>query len=138
MPYSTTYSKERHSLAEAYVAKANELKEGRVLAFSLPSQEEAARLVWLLHDYVHLIGCSSLYTIRQIGETIILGRTKPQLSNVVSLGEAEFSKGLSTIIENLISSTSPREYLADLVQDESLSFGALSIVLKEYSRVVET
>ena len=138
MPYSTQYSKERHSLAETYIAKANALKEGRVLAFSLPSQEEAAKLVWLLHDYIHLVGCSQLYAVRQIGETIILGKTKPQLSNVVSAGEADFSKGLSIIIENLISSASPREYLSSLMRDEKLSFGTLSIVLREYSRIIET
>jgi len=138
VPYSTQYNEERHSLAEAYVAKVNELKEGRVLSLSLSSQEEAAKLVWLLHDYLHLIGCSSLYTVRQIGETIILGKTKPRLSNVVSLGEVEFAKGLSMIMENLISSTAPREYLSSLMRDESLSFGTLSMVLKEYSRVMES
>ena len=139
MPYSTKYSEERHSLAAAYVAKVNDLKEGKVLSFSLPSQEEATKFVWLLHDYLHLVGCNSLYTVRQITEqTIVIGRTKPRLSNVVSMGEIEFTKGLSMIIENLLSSTSPREYLASLVRDESISFGTLSIVTAEYSRVMES
>lgn len=138
MPYSTKYSEERHSLAAAYVAKVNALGEGKVLSFSLPSQEEARKFVWTLHDYLNLVGCGSLYTVRQIRETLIVGKIKPCLSNVVSLGEMELGRGFSMIIENLLSSPSPREYLASLVRDESISFGTISAVTGEYSRVMES
>jgi len=139
VPYSKNYTEERHGAAAAYIAKANDLKEGKVLTFSLPSQEEATKFVWLLHDYLNLVGCSSLYTVRQITETtLVIGRTKPRLSNVVSLGEMELGRGFSLIIENLLSSSSPREYLASLVRDESISFGTLSMILGEYSRIMES
>ena len=139
MPYSTKYSEERHGLAAAYIAKVNDLKEGKVLSFSLPSQEDTAKFIWLLHDYLNLVGCSSLYTIRQITETtLVIGKTKPRLSNVVSLGDTELGRGFSLIVENLLSSTSPREYLASLVRDETISFGTISAVTAEYSRVMES
>jgi len=140
VPYSTQYSKERHGFVEACVTKVNALKEGRVLSFPLSSQAEARKFAWLLHDYLHLIGASSLYTVRRINETILLGKlTKPRLSNVVSTGSSgDFSSQFDALMRELLSSSSPDEIICRLARSKEISKGTLSMLLAEYSRIMES
>lgn len=142
MPYSTKYNEEKHSIVEKYLEKFNVLSHPKPLLIQTSSLEGAKRLTWLFHDYFHLIGATPIYSVKQIMSHVVLSKGKPTLSLATSLrrGEEEqnFSKEFFTIIENLLSSPLPREYLSSLVKDENISFGTLAAVAAEYSRVMES
>lgn len=137
MPYSKEYIAEKYAEIEKYLRQLVELEEGKVLSISSSSPQEAERLRWLFYDYFNLTSTKRAFKTTLFNELLIVGKTKPTLSNITSVKEGEgISKKLDSLIQTLIASPTPRRVLEDLVKDESISYTALSIVLGELGRVL--
>lgn len=140
MPYSKEYNEEKHSLVAKYIEQLQALEEGRVLLIPTSSKEEAQRMTWFFHDYLKLIGCTSLYRINQLSSYIALGtrRNKITLSGAIAAsGEKDLSKNFIALMEEMISSGDGRAFAASLLKESKVSLAVVSALLAEYSRVMQ-
>jgi len=137
MPYSPTFSHDRYSSIEKYIGQLGELDEGKTLLIDLSSIEEADKTRWLLYDYLHHISPSSSYKIKRIQRFLLIGRKKPLLSNIIVLKERSLESKFDYWIKKLLEAEKPREVLSRLCLSEEFSFGALSLLAGEYSRIMQ-
>lgn len=139
MPYSTEYKEERYVEIERYIEKAESLKEGESFIVPTKSEEHRKHLKWLFYDYFQILGIPKTYTLQIVWEELILGKRYPKLSQIRNKSnEAKSMTGeFSKILQQLILSPRPRETLSRLVEDENLSYEALSIILSEFGRVMQ-
>jgi hypothetical protein len=137
MPYSKEYNEEKYAEIERYIGELGQLEKGKVLTINTSSVEEAEHLRWLFYDYFHLTSTSKSYKLALFNNLLLIGGKKRNLADVTSLAKGKgISKKLDFVIQRLITASNPRRVLVDLVQDESISYTALGIVLGELGRVL--
>ena len=137
MPYSKDYNKEKYVEIEKYLSQLETLGKEKVLSIPISSPEEAEHLRWLFYDYLHLTGSKGVYTLKVFNNLLLIGKVKATLGNLTTVSQkGDIGPLFDLMIEELIASPNPREYLAEVIKDASFSFTALSIILAEYGRVM--
>ena len=137
MPYSPTFSHDRYSSIEKYIGQLGELDEGKTLLIDLSSIEEADKTRWLLYDYLHHISPSSSYKIKRIQRFLLVGRKKLLLSTIVASVKQSLESKLDSYMRELLEAEDPREVLSNFCLSEEFSFGTISLLAGEYSRIMQ-
>ena len=136
MPYSLTYNPQKYEEVEKYLSHLSEIEEGKALVIQTSSQEELDKLTWLFYDYLHLIGATSLYSIKKVFYNLCIGKKKPSLSNLVNATPKTLTQEVDDILQTLIASPAPRKKIIELVESRNYSWTSLGLLLLEYSRVM--
>ena len=137
MPYSKEYNEEKYQEVEKHITQLSLLEEGKVLSISFISPEEAEGARWLFYDYFNLTDTKGSFKTILFNNLLLIGKVKPSLSNVTTIKkEGGIAKELNNLIQELLTLPIPRERIAELALDESISFTALAIVLGELGRVL--
>ena len=136
MPYSTQYSEEKYKDIEGYLGQLADLKEGEPFSIFTSSPEEGEHLRWLFYDYFHIVAIKG-FKINLYGNLLFIGKKKPILSTLtITAREGEITKQLDSLVQELIASPTPRLLASLFIQDKSISFSSLTVVLAEYGRVM--
>ena len=137
MPYNTKYSEERYIEIQRYLDQLEELEEDKVITVPIESADEAKRLRWLFFDYFNITGMKGAFKISTLNNLLIVGKNKATLSNVVPIRKSgALPRQIDSLIQKILMSENPNERIKQLVDDETISHGALSIVLGELGRVL--
>lgn len=137
MPYSEEFKEERYELIQDILNRLEDLPEGKTMVVENKSKAEAEKKRWLLFDYFHLMGVKT-YKVKRLGFYLLVGKVEPSLGNMVMRREVRTTNAyFEEFIKELISAKAPREVASELIKKENLSFAALSVILAEYSRVME-
>ena len=139
MGYSREYNEEKFEYIERKLLELEDLPKGSSILVDCESEKMADRLAWRFRDYFNLLGLKPLYFTSKVRDKVVVGKyEKPSLSNVrrPHLHTPTIGEAIDTQVKELIESPSPREAIAVLATNNSITLTGLALIVEEYARVM--